>query len=64
MRFVNATKLHRKSGEAHSCFCNIEQSKARFQIQQMRSWGLRPIVFVPGTLWRTWGTRPIPIECE
>jgi hypothetical protein len=28
--------------------------------QQMRSWGLRPIVFGPGTPWRTWGTRPIP----
>jgi hypothetical protein len=22
--------------------------------------GLRPIFFGPGTLWRTWGTRPIP----
>ena len=35
-------------------------------IQQMRSWGLRPgrspIVFGPGTLWRTWGTRPIPSD--
>ena len=31
-------------------------------IEQMRSWGLRPIVFGPGTLWRTWGTRPIPSE--
>ena len=31
-------------------------------IDPMRSWGLRPIVFVPGTLWRTWGTRPIPTD--
>jgi hypothetical protein len=23
--------------------------------------GLRPIVFGPGTPWRTWGTRPVPI---
>jgi hypothetical protein len=22
--------------------------------------GLRPVVFAPGTLWRTWGTRPVP----
>src|SRR5271163_470571 len=22
--------------------------------------GLRPIFFVPRTLWRTWGTRPVP----
>jgi hypothetical protein len=22
--------------------------------------GLRPFVFVPRTLWRTWGTRPVP----
>jgi hypothetical protein len=21
--------------------------------------GLRPVVFVPRTLWRTWGTRPV-----
>jgi hypothetical protein len=28
-------------------------------IQRERSLGLRPIFFVPGTLWRTWGTRPI-----
>jgi hypothetical protein len=28
----------------------------------MRSWGLRPIVFGPGTPWRTWGTRPIPSD--
>jgi hypothetical protein len=27
----------------------------------MRLWGLRPIVFGPGTLWRSWGTRPVPI---
>jgi hypothetical protein len=30
-------------------------------IQQMRSWGLRSIVFGPGTLVRTWGTRPVAI---
>src|ERR1700678_536071 len=24
--------------------------------------GCRPIVFGPGTLWRTWGTRPVPPE--
>jgi hypothetical protein len=23
-------------------------------------WWASPVVFVPGTLWRTWGTRPIP----
>jgi len=23
--------------------------------------GLRPIIFGPGTPWRTWGTRPVPI---
>jgi hypothetical protein len=27
-------------------------------IQRERSLGLRPFFFVPGTLWRTWGTRP------
>src|ERR1700733_15334580 len=26
-----------------------------------RSWGLRPIFFGPGTLWRTWGTRPVSL---
>jgi hypothetical protein len=27
----------------------------------MQSWGVAPIVFSPGTRWRTWGTRPVPI---
>jgi hypothetical protein len=25
-----------------------------------RSWGFAPVIFGPGTLWRTWGTRPLP----
>ena len=28
----------------------------------MRSWGCAPVVFGPGTLWRTWGTRPVPYD--
>jgi hypothetical protein len=35
-------------------------AKARFAgFSKMRSVGLRPVVFGPGTLWRTWGTRPV-----
>jgi hypothetical protein len=31
-------------------------------IQQNAIMGLRPVFFVPGTLVRTWGTRPFPSD--
>jgi hypothetical protein len=37
-------------------------SKARFLGSANAIVGLRPVVFGPGTLWRTWGTRPIPSD--
>ena len=50
MKFANATKLHRKSGRSPQKFsCEIEQQKQS-----------KHIIFNPRTLWRTWGTRPVP----
>jgi hypothetical protein len=57
MRFDNATKLYRKSGEAHDSFHSIDQ-----QIQGgAREKQSKHIIFGPGTLWRTWGTHLVSI---
>jgi hypothetical protein len=47
MKFANANKVDRKSGEAHDCFVPASCKK---------HW--KQIIFGPGTLERTWGTRP------
>jgi hypothetical protein len=56
LKFANATKLNRKSGAAHESFCDINE-----QMQADKGKQSKHIVFGPGTLWRTWGTRPVPI---
>jgi hypothetical protein len=47
------------SGALHAAFLKESRIRGRVQsgVQEIR---VAPIFFVPGTLWRTWGTRPIP----
>jgi hypothetical protein len=53
MKFAESTKLHRKSG-----MWGTLRFIAKTEFKSFG--GASPVVFVPRTLRRTWGTRPVP----